>query len=78
MGCLKNQKGITLITLVITIVVILILAAISINVSDNTVDEAVSAKFKQEIVDIKKGVETKKLINAKKGLDEATLNKDFK
>ena len=78
MSRIKSQIGLTLITLVITIVVIIILAAIGFIATGNTLDEAVSIKFEQEISEVKKGVETIKLINSKQGIDEQTINKSFK
>ena len=45
---LKNEKGISLIVLIIMIVVIIILSVITINSSDNTIDESISAKEKAE------------------------------
>ena len=74
----KRQEGISIITLVITIVVIIILLIIGYRITQDPTDQAVFMRFSQEISDIKKGVETQKLINSKKGLDEATLNQNFK
>ena len=74
---LKNKKGVSLITLVVTIVVIIIMATIGFFSSEKTFDEAVAIKFEQEISEIKKGVDTVKLINAKQGLDDNTINKGF-
>lgn len=45
---LKNEKGISLITLVITIVTIIILASITLGPSGGAVDESVEAKEKAE------------------------------
>lgn len=74
----NRQEGVTLITVVITIVVVIIIAAIGYTASNTGLEEAVSTKFKQEIAEVKKGVDTQKIINSKKGLDEATLNSSFK
>ena len=74
----NNQRGVSLITLVITIVVIIILALIGYRASTKPMDQAELAKFSEEITDIKKEVEAKKLFNSRDGLDEATLNRDFK
>ena len=74
----NQQEGVTLITVVITIVVVIIIAAIGYTASNTGLEEAVSTKFKQEIAEVKKGVDTQKIINSKKGLDEATLNSSFK
>lgn len=73
----KTKKGVSLITLVISIVTIIILAAMSFMGNDKTIDEAAVIKFKQEITEIKRVVDTKKLINSKQGLDEEIINKGF-
>lgn len=51
---LKNQKGITLVALVVTIVVLIILATISINLAMNTgiIGKANDAKAWQANVDV--------------------------
>ena len=74
----KKQRGVSLLTLIITVFVIIILAMITMNVNNMSINEATSVKFKQELTDVKRGVETVKLINAKEGTDEKTLNQNFK
>ena len=74
----NQQEGVTLITVVITIVVVIIIAAIGYTASNTGLEEAVSTKFKQEIAEVKKGIDTQKIINSKKGFDEVTLNSSFK
>ena len=59
---MKNQKGISLIALIITIIVIIILAAIVIVRAMGTVDSANKAKFDSEFSDFRDEV-------VKKGLD---------
>lgn len=76
---IKNQQeGVTLITVVITIVVVIIIAAIGYVSSSKGLDEAISTKFQQEIAEVKKGVDTKKIINSKNGIEEEILNAGFK
>ena len=75
---MKNQKGVSIVTLVITIIVLIILLLIGYRMTQDPADKAIFMRFSQEITDIKKGVETQKLINSKDGLDEATLNRNFK
>ena len=70
-----NNSGISLITVIITIVVIIILAAISLFAAFNTPDTAVLAKYVQEFEEVRKGVETKRLINSQDGLE--FLDKGF-
>lgn len=76
---IKNQQeGVTLITVVITIVVVIIIAAIGYVSSSKGLDEAISTKFQQEIAEVKKGVDTKKIINSKNGIEEEIINAGFK
>lgn len=77
MQSLKNQKGISFVTLVLTIVLIIILLIIGFRASNQSIEKANYARFSQEIADIKKGMDTIKLINSKDGLDEYTLHRDF-
>lgn len=55
---MKNQKGVSLIALIITIIVIIILAAIVMQSSTGTVDEANFAGFAQEMGDYTSAVTT--------------------
>lgn len=51
---MKNNKGISLITLVVMIVIMIILASVAINVSMNSYDEALRAKIyaeRQQVID---------------------------
>ncbi len=66
-----------MITVVIMVVVTLILASVFIQGSWQSIDQATETKYLQEITEIKKGVNTKRLSNSKKGLDEETLNQGF-
>ena len=60
----RVKSGISLITVIITIIVIIILAAISIRTL-TTRESAVTAKYVQEFAELKKEVETKRIINSK-------------
>ena len=55
---MKNQKGVSLIALIITIIVIIVLAAIVMQSSTGTVDQANFAGFAQEIGDYTSAVTT--------------------
>ena len=55
---MKNQKGVSLIALIITIIVIIVLAAIVMQSSTGTVDEANFAGFAQEVGDYTSAVTT--------------------
>lgn len=66
-----------MITVVIMVIVTLILASVFIQGSWKSIDQATETKYLQEITEIKKGVNTKRLSNSKKGLDEETLNQGF-
>lgn len=55
---MKNQKGVSLIALIITIIVIIILAAIVMQSSTGTIDEANFSGFAQEIGDYTSSVTT--------------------
>ncbi len=47
-----NNKGISLVSLVITIIVMIIIAVITINVSTQSVDESLEAKFKNDLTSV--------------------------
>ena len=66
-----------MITVVIMVIVTVILASVFIQGSWQSIDQATETKYLQEITEIKKGVNTKRLSNSKKGLDEETLNQGF-
>ena len=66
-----------MITVVIMVVVTVILASVFIQGSWQSIDQATETKYLQEITEIKKGVNTKRLSNSKRGLDEETLNQGF-
>ena len=65
---IKRNKGISLVTLVITIVIIIILAAISMYAFFSQ-EKANFARFVQEFEEVRKGVETKRLINAENDIE---------
>ena len=75
---MKNNKGVSLITLIITIVVIIILAAISMQTSSDIPDQANYTKYMQEMKNVQTGVENAKLTNAKKGTSVEKLTSGFK
>lgn len=60
----ESNSGISLITVIITIVVIIILAAISF-VTVQTQKQSLMARYVQEFEELRKGIETKRLSNAK-------------
>ena len=55
----KNERGISLIALVITIIVIIILAAIAFNSSTNTISKANYSKFVSNIGEVQDAIQTK-------------------
>ena len=59
------------------VVVLIILSAVFIGGSTDSIEKATETKYLQEISEVKKGVNTKRLSNSKKGLDEETLNQGF-
>lgn len=77
-GILKNNKGITMVPLIITIVVLLILAAVTIKEvnKDGVISEAKDSKSKTEISIIEKDIKTDilKKQNEPGGLTEEKLN----
>lgn len=84
---MKNEKGFSLIVLVITIIVIIILAAISLNSSNEVVDEAIDSKIQAEAkIDDDKINEiityeiagTKELIDPDINLERIDLNDSLK
>lgn len=66
-----------MITVVIMVVVLIILGSVFIANSTDSIGMATETKYLQEITEVKKGVNTKRLSNSKKGLDEETLNQGF-
>lgn len=63
---MKSNSGVSIITVIITIIVIIILASISIS-QIGSQEKATYAKFVQEMQEVQKGVETKRLSNYKYG-----------
>lgn len=63
---MKSNSGVSIITVIITIIVIIILASISIS-QIGSQEKANYAKFVQEMQEVQKGVETKRLSNYKYG-----------
>ena len=66
-----------MITVVITVIIMLILLSVFIGSSTSSIDQASETKIKQEMSEIKKGIDSIRLLNAKEGTDEETLNKGF-
>ena len=66
-----------MVTVVITVIVMLILLSIFIGNSTSSIDKASETKIKQNITEVKKGIDSVRLLNAKEGTDEGTLNKGF-
>ena len=66
-----------MVTVVITVIVMLILLSIFIGSSTSSIDQASETKIKQEITEVKKGIDSVRLLNAKEGTDEETLNRGF-
>ena len=66
-----------MITVVITVIIMLILLSVFIGSSTSSIDQASETKIKQEMSEIKKGIDSIRLLNAKEGTDEETLNKDL-
>ncbi len=66
-----------MISLVIIVIVLIILAIIFMRGSSSSIDKAIETKYLQELSEVKKGVNAKRLINSKKGFDEKTLNQGF-
>lgn len=66
-----------MVTVVITVIVMLILVSIFVGDSLSSIDQASETKIKQELSEVKKGVRSARLINAKDGTDEETLNRGF-
>lgn len=67
---MKSNSGVSIITVIITIIVIIILASISIS-QIGSQEKASYAKFAQEMQEVQKGVETKRLSNYKYGKEYA-------
>ncbi len=75
---MKNKKGISMLSVVITVIVIIILSTIVITSSSNSIYQAGENKIIQELAEVKKGVDSVRLTNAKTGkTDEETINKGF-
>lgn len=66
-----------MVTVVITVIVMLILVSIFVGDSLSSIDQASETKIKQELSEVKKGIDSVRLINAKEGTDEETLNRGF-
>lgn len=49
MKCIKNEKGVTIVALIVTIIILLILAGISINIGMDSVVEARDSKLSSEL-----------------------------
>lgn len=74
---LKEEKGITVMTLVITIIVIVIIVTITMRTTSDLPDEAHYTKYMQIMDDVQLGVENAKILNAEKGTTEKKLTEGF-
>ncbi len=67
-----------MVSVVITIIVVIILASVVITDSSQSIYQAGDSKMKQQITEVKKGIDTVRLANAKSGkTDEDTINAGF-
>ena len=67
-----------MVSVVITIIVVIILASVVITSSSQSIYQAGDSKMKQQITEVKKGIDTVRLANAKTGkTDEDTINAGF-
>ena len=75
---MKNQKGVSLIVVVITIIVVIILTTIAIQTTTDVPDKAHYTEYIQEMKNVQTAVESAKLINSRKGTTEEKLTQGFK
>ena len=74
----KVRDGISMLSVIVTVIVIIILSTIIIKSSSRSIYQAGENKIIQEISEVKKGVDSVRLTNAKTGkTDEDTINKGF-
>ena len=67
-----------MVSVVITVIVVIILASVVVTTSSQSIYQAGDSKMKQQITEVKKGVDTVRLSNAKTGkTDEDTINAGF-
>ena len=66
-----------MITVVIMVILLIILASVFFAGSTKPIDQAAETRFLQELAEVKKGVNVRRLANAKVGTDQKTLNKGF-
>ena len=67
-----------MVSVVITIIVVIILASVVVTNSSQSIYQAGDSKMKQQITEVKKGIDTVRLANAKSGkTDEDTINAGF-
>ncbi len=67
-----------MVTLVITVIVVIILSTIVVTSSNKSLNQAAEAQMQQQMAEVKKGVDTVRLANAKTGkTDEETINAGF-
>ena len=67
-----------MLSVVVTVIVVIILSSIVIQNSSESLYQATESKIVQELTEVKKGVDSVRLANAKTGkTDEATINKGF-
>lgn len=66
-----------MISIVIMVVVILILAVVTFWNSNRPIEQTLEVKYHEEIGEVKKGLTSKRLLNAKNGLSEESVNNGF-
>ncbi len=66
-----------MISVVIMVIVLIILVSVVMSMSTRPIQEASEMKFLEELSEVKKGINVKRLANSKKGTSEEVLNSGF-
>ena len=66
-----------MLSVVIIIIVLVILATVAITNSTRPIDQATEARYQEELAQVKRGVDVKRISNAKKGTKEEDINSGF-
>ena len=74
---MKNQRGVSLLVLIITIIVVLILAGVMFWQGADTIESSALSAFAQELKDVEIQVSTVRLHNQTAGIGEEKKNKGF-
>ncbi len=74
---MKNQKGVSLVVLVITIIVVIILTSVAMQTTSDVPDKAHYTEYMQEMKNVQTAVESAKLLNAQKGTTVEKLTQGF-